>query len=79
MKRTKILIIEIVKDHEPRKKESEATAIRRFSPDTRSLHLYCTSDGQIGTQINLNLNSRDRHRLDKAYNEITKILIHKSS
>jgi hypothetical protein len=73
-------VIEIITDTELRKKEARAGKIlKRFFPDAGALRLYRTAEEEIGIQADLDFKPDERQRLDKAYDEIMKILFDKSS
>jgi len=75
MPKTKVHVIEVVKDAELRDKEARASrTIRRFFPNAGPVRLYRTADGRIGIQVDLSLTPGDRKRLDDAYGALMKVL-----
>ena len=75
MPKTNVHVIEVVPDEELRKKQVRAgKVLKRFFPNAGDLRLYRTSVGEIGIQVDLDFKPGDRQRLDKAYDEIMKVL-----
>lgn len=75
MAKTKVHVIEIIKDKQLRAKEALATqAVRRFYPDAGPVKLYRTVDGSAGFQLDIAVTAGDRKRLDDAYRAVMKVL-----
>lgn len=75
MAKTRVHVIEILKDEGLRAKEALATeAVRRFYPNAGPLRLYRTADGRVGFQLDVAVTAGDRKRLDDAYRAVMKVL-----
>lgn len=71
----KVHVIEVVRDEELVKRETEATAaVRRFFPNSPPVKLYRTADGRIGFQLQLSVATGERKRLEDAYRAVMKVL-----
>ncbi len=73
MAKTRIHVVEVVRDAELRAKEARARAVvKRFFPDAGPVRLYRTGEGRIGCQLDISVTAGDRKRLDEAYDAIMK-------
>lgn len=75
MRRTKLHVVEVVPDADLLGREAEVRAvISRFFPNVPPLRLYRTTEGAIGCQLDVTVTARDRKRLAKAFEAVSKAL-----
>jgi hypothetical protein len=75
MKEPNMHLIDIVEDVHLRRKETIAKKIlKRFFPDAELLRLYRTNEGHIGIQLDLDVSLVNHGQMDRACDEIIKIL-----